>query len=215
MTSQLNFGERIEGFDIPVLNEREVRAAAGILFIFMFIAILMAVFDGEFLMLKFIVTFFMCDLLVRVFINPSLAPSMILGRFMVRKQKPEYVGAIQKRFAWKIGIVFSSIIFSLLVVLNTYSEIIGLSCMICLIFLFFETAFGICIGCKLYALTHRKTVQYCPGEVCEVTQRQKLSSKQMLILLGSVLIIGVTIFLLKDTFSAPPSDLWQLLETAQ
>ena len=37
--STLKFGEDVKGFDIPVLNEREVRAAAGILFLLMFISI--------------------------------------------------------------------------------------------------------------------------------------------------------------------------------
>ena len=32
----IKFGETVKGYDIPVLNEREVRAAAGILFIFTF-----------------------------------------------------------------------------------------------------------------------------------------------------------------------------------
>jgi hypothetical protein len=32
------FGEKVAGYDIPVFNEREVRAAAGIVFFFAFIA---------------------------------------------------------------------------------------------------------------------------------------------------------------------------------
>jgi len=31
------FGETVEGYSIPVLNEREIRAAAGILFLGVFI----------------------------------------------------------------------------------------------------------------------------------------------------------------------------------
>jgi hypothetical protein len=37
------FGETVKGYKIPVLNEREIRASAGILFLFMFIAILIAI----------------------------------------------------------------------------------------------------------------------------------------------------------------------------
>ena len=29
----MKFGEDVEGYDIPVLNEREIRASAGILFL--------------------------------------------------------------------------------------------------------------------------------------------------------------------------------------
>jgi hypothetical protein len=46
------FGERVEGYRIPVLNEREIRAAAGILFALMFAAIAGAVLKGSFVLLK-------------------------------------------------------------------------------------------------------------------------------------------------------------------
>jgi len=54
----LKFGEDVEGFNIPVLNEREIRAAAGLLFLIMFISILVVFFKGNFLMLKYAVTIF-------------------------------------------------------------------------------------------------------------------------------------------------------------
>ena len=38
MSKIVQFGENVEGYNIPVLNEREIRAAAGILFLFMFIS---------------------------------------------------------------------------------------------------------------------------------------------------------------------------------
>jgi hypothetical protein len=33
--------------------------------------------------------------------------------------------------------------------------------------LFFEAAFGICLGCKVYNLFNQKQAQLCPGGVCE------------------------------------------------
>ena len=39
MSKLIKFGEDVEGYDITVLNEREIRAAAGILFLIMFIAL--------------------------------------------------------------------------------------------------------------------------------------------------------------------------------
>ena len=68
--------------------------------------------------LKYFVSLFLIDLSIRVFINPKYSPSIIIGRIIVRNQKPEYVGAPQKRFAWKIGLIFSSIIFTSLVIFN-------------------------------------------------------------------------------------------------
>lgn len=37
MSSVFQFGERVEGYTIPVLNEREIRAAAGMLFLATFL----------------------------------------------------------------------------------------------------------------------------------------------------------------------------------
>ena len=39
MSGIVKFGEDVEGYRIPVLNQREIRAAAGILFVLMFAAI--------------------------------------------------------------------------------------------------------------------------------------------------------------------------------
>jgi hypothetical protein len=114
---------------------------------------------------------------------------LILGRLIVRNQVPEYVGARQKKFAWIIGVALASVMFALVNVLNTYSPISGILCLVCLVFLFCESAFGICIGCKLYALVAREKPEYCPGEVCEAGARQEIqrtSPAQLLVLLGLV-----------------------------
>lgn len=218
MNKILKFGEDVEGYNIPVLNEREIRAAAGILFLIMFISILTVILKGNFLLLKYAITIFLTDILIRVFINPKYSPTLILGRLIVRNQVPEYVGAKQKKFAWIIGVVFGVTMFALQVVVNAYSPITGLICFICLIFLFFETAFGICLGCKFYPLFFKDKVQHCPGEVCEVNSKQdiqKTSRVQMLIVLGFVVYIVFTAFLFNDTFSKKPYDLFGLDKTEQ
>ena len=162
------FGENVEGYDVPVLNEREVRASAGILFLLLIISIFPINYEGDFFMVKYVVTLFLTDFIIRVLINPKFSPTLILGRWFVRNQAPEYVGAAQKKFAWKIGLLFSSIIFLHLVVFNGYSIINGLICLACLIFLFFETAFGVCIACKFYNWFYKDKTLYCPGNACEV-----------------------------------------------
>jgi len=40
-----NFGEKVAGYEIPVLNEREIRAAAGVLFLFMFISLMNILYE--------------------------------------------------------------------------------------------------------------------------------------------------------------------------
>jgi len=167
MKKIFQFGENVEGYNIPVLNEREIRAGAGMLFLIMFISITAAT-QGSFTMLKYAIVLFLTDMLIRVFINPKFAPILILGRLVVRNQTPEYVGAQQKKFAWIIGIALGIIMLVLQIIVNSFSPITGLICMICLIFLFFESAFGICIGCMFYGWFYKEKAQYCPGEVCDV-----------------------------------------------
>ncbi len=212
MSKIIKFGEDVEGYNIPVLNEREIRAAAGILFMLMFISIQMAV-NGDFVLLKYAIVIFLTDILIRVFINPKFSPTLIIGRLIVRNQTPEYVGAQQKRFAWIIGAVLASIMLVLQIIVNSFSPITGIICMICLVFLFFEAVFGICLGCKFYSLFYKEKAQYCPGEVCDVNARQdiqKTSWTQFLIVLGFVAYILLSVFLLNEFFSIQPFDLFGL-----
>jgi hypothetical protein len=211
MKKIIKFGEDVAGYDIPVLNEREIRAASGILFLIMFISILVVILTGNFLLLKYAITIFLTDILIRVVINPRFAPSLIIGRLIVRNQVPEYVGAQQKKFAWIVGIVLAAIMFILQIVVNSYSPITGLICLICLIFLFFETAFGICIGCKMYSLIYKEKAQHCPGEVCDVNAKQdiqKTSWVQVLIVFAFVAFVFLTVVLFNDNFSVEPRDLF-------
>ncbi len=205
------FGEHVPGYAIPVLNEREIRAGAGLLFVLMFVAILTAVLKHNFLLLKYTVTFFLTDILIRVLVNPRYAPFLILGRLIVRNQTPEYVGAAAKKFAWIIGIMLASVMFALAVVANTYSPITGLICLFCLVFLFCETSFGICIGCKVCALIYRGKAQHCPGDVCDPRDRQpiqKTSPAQAAIVLAFVAYMVVVIVTLHDAYRVPPHDLF-------
>ena len=207
----MKFGEEVEGYEIPVLNEREIRAAAGLLFLMMLISIMVVILKGDFSMLKYAVTLFLADILIRVFVSPKFAPTLIIGRLIVRNQVPEYVGAAQKKFAWIIGVILAATMFILLVVANTYSPITGIICFICLIFLFFESAFGICLGCKFYTLFYKEKAQYCPGEVCDVKSRQdiqKTSIIQILIIFAFIAYIFFTVFLFDDYFRERPYDLF-------
>lgn len=215
MSELFKFGETVEGYSIPVLNEREIRAAAGLLFLMMFISVMIVILKENFTMLKFSVTIFLVDICVRVFINPKYSPTLILGRLIVRNQVPEYVGAQQKRFAWKIGVVLASVFFVFMVIMNSYSPITGLVCFACLFFLFFEAAFGICLGCKLYPLFHKDKPQLCPGEVCETKDKQdiqKTSMSQLAVILAFVGFVVVLINVAGEMYSEKPYDLFGLEE---
>jgi len=218
MRKLIKFGEDVEGYNIPVLNEREIRAAAGILFLATFLALMFILFKGNFIPIKYIITIFLTDFIIRVFINPRYSPSLILGRLIVRNQTPEYVGAAQKKFAWIIGVVLAATMFVFFIIVNAYSPITGIICLICLIFLFFESAFGICLGCMFYPLFFKNKVQYCPGEVCDVKNKQeiqKTSGAQFLVLLAFIAFVVLMIWFLNDSFSEMPTDLFGINNTEQ
>ncbi|HAQ18552.1 MAG TPA: DUF4395 domain-containing protein [Prolixibacteraceae bacterium] len=213
MKNIIIFGENVPGYNILVLNEREVRAAAGILFLFTYTALLLIIFKGYFPFIKYVITGFLTDFIIRVFINPKYAPTLILGRLIVKNQTPEYVGAAQKKFAWIIGVVLAATMFILMVIVNSYSPITGIVCLICLIFLFFESVFGICLGCKFYTLFYKEKAQYCPGEICELKDRQpiqKISGSQLLILLGFIVLMVLLVVFFHEIFGIRPFDLFGL-----
>jgi len=212
--SSIKFGENVSGYNIPVLNEREIRASAGILFLFMFLSVMRIELKGDYSLLKYFITLFLVDFIVRVFVNPKYSPTLIIGRLIVSKQNPEYVGAAQKKFSWIIGIMLSAIMFVLMVVLNSYSIISGAICAVCLIFLFFESAFGICLGCLFYRWFYKEKAQYCPGEVCDVKAKQdiqKTSLMQIGIAFGFIVFILCMVYFLNNNFNAQPNSLWQIL----
>jgi hypothetical protein len=218
MNNIFKFGENVQGYNIPVLNEREIRASAGILFLATFLSLMLILFKGDFILIKYVITMFLTDFIIRVFVNPKFSPSLIIGRLIVRNQVPEYVGAQQKKFAWIIGVVLSAIMFIFLVVVNAFSPITGIVCLICLVFLFFESAFGICLGCKFYSMVYKEKAQYCPGEVCDAKSKQdiqKTSKFQMLIVFGFVAYILLTVSLFHDNFGKKPYDLFGISSSTQ
>lgn len=217
MKKIIQFGETVEGYDIRMLNEREIRASAGILFLATFFSLMLIIFKDDFLLIKYVITLFFIDFVIRVFISPKFSPTLIVGRMIVRSQVPEYVGAQQKKFAWIIGVALSGTMFILMVVVNSYSPITGVICLICLVFLFFESVFGICLGCKFYSLFYKKKAQYCPGEVCELHARQdiqKISAAQVLIVLGFISVAFLIGVLFNNSFGKHPYDLFGIFGAA-
>jgi hypothetical protein len=191
MKTVFGFGERVEGFSVPVLNEREVRAAAGILFFSALVSFMNAWLMGNFRLTQIFVIAFLTDFTIRIFVNPRFAPSMILGRFAVRNQTPEWAGAPQKRFAWAFGFALAVAMLYLIVINNVIGPVNLIICATCLTLMFFESAFGICLACKVYNLFHARRAASCPGGACEVRVRhksQKIGAAHMAVV---VLFLGV------------------------
>lgn len=192
MFRNTQFGERVVGYDAPVLNARELRAGTGILFAFGMFAFMKAYFTQDFMFAKLFVMLFMVDFAIRLFVNPKYAPMLIIGRIFVQDQAPEYVGASQKRFAWSLAFAFAITMFVSIVVLEVTASVkMGLG--ITLLILFFcESIFSICLGCKIYPLFSKKP-SYCEGGSCALKTKEPI--QQISYLQYGVAIIFMIVFI--------------------
>jgi hypothetical protein len=194
-----DYGEKVPGYDVGVVNEREARAAAGILAMLGTIIIFVAIGFNHVIVARVYLAFLWFDFLARI-INASYSPSMLLGRFIVRNQKPEYVGAMQKRFAWTIGwfISFPMVYWFVLHWDITFYKV--LICVLCITLMFLESAFSICLGCMLYKIITREDAKHCPGGVCEIRQKEpiqtfNIAQKAIAGTTFAALIVGTYLFL--------------------
>lgn len=167
MYQAFQFGETVDGYPVRVVNERTVRAAAGLLFFPAVVSFMNALLTANYQPTRLFVIVFLIDMTLRM-LNPRWAPSMIVGGWIVRQQTPEWVGAPQKRFAWGLGLLLGVAMLYLMVLNRFMGPVNMLVCASCLTLMFFETAFGICLGCKLYNVFNREKAQLCPGGVCEM-----------------------------------------------
>lgn len=173
---------KINGKDAPygVVNERAVRAGAGIMLLLGLFAFSQALYVGNRLPLYVIVTLFFIDFLIKVVNGPKYSPISNIANLIVKKQKPEYTGAIQKRFAWSIGLIMATTMMILIYGFNIQGLIPFAFCSICLLFMFFETSFGICVGCKIYWglisigwIKEPEVAPACPGGACPIPKKVK------------------------------------------
>lgn len=161
-----------------VLNERSVRASAGIMLVLAAIGFSFGFFLKDYSLLKIVVVIFFIDFFLKVIIGSRFSPISFLGDLIVYRQEPEYVGAIQKRFAWSIGLVMSFIMILVLYVFHLQGPVSLAICTLCLVFMWLEAAAGICVGCAIYySLINAKLIKEpefrpaCPGGVCSLHKK--------------------------------------------
>ncbi|MDF1884146.1 DUF4395 domain-containing protein [Sulfurimonas sp. SAG-AH-194-C21] len=180
MSLFFNFGEKIPEFDFKVINEREARASAGIMFLLGTLSLFSVFTLRTLIWAEFFSITFILEFIVRMFINPKYAPYMLLGSFFVINQKPEWVQAKPKKFAWFLGLILGTIM-TYYIIFDVISLVRLSICFVCLSLLFLESAFGICLGCLLYHQLQIK-LKRCPGGVCELETEKKPMFKKAITL---------------------------------
>ncbi|MDA3928152.1 MAG: DUF4395 domain-containing protein [Prolixibacteraceae bacterium] len=176
--SVFSFGEYIGERKFKSLDERVMRGSSGIMLLLAFIAFTNGFILNNYKVIPFISGFLMLNFMIGIFINPKFSPTVFIAKLLVYKQSPLPIGAIQKKFAWSLGLVLSITIFALSFFLLddvSYFEPVCMLCLICIALLFLETAFGICIGCKFYQLFIKlkiiptpKERPNCMGDSCSI-----------------------------------------------
>lgn len=195
------YGEKVPGYDVTVINEREARAAAGILFALGLMVLFLGIGFNHIIVARIYLGFLFLDFVARV-MSPKYSPSMLLGKYVVRNQKPEYVGGLQKRFAWTIGWLISFPMMEWFVLHWDITFYKVLICVLCLTLMFLEAAFSVCVGCMIYKMLLRKDPDHCPGGVCEIKKKdpiQRFNPIQAMIAITTVvaLLTGIYLFLAK------------------
>jgi hypothetical protein len=159
---ELSFGQRISGrtpdgaeLHAAVVDENQVRAAAGVTMVLGAVAFSFAYFNHQYILLQAVSTLFVVEFLARLTIGLRFSPVGAIARAMTLRRVPDWVSAKPKRFAWTLG---GGMAFSMMIITN--SGIRGMLprtiCAICLTLMWMESVLGLCVGCKLHALLVRR-----------------------------------------------------------
>lgn len=162
-------GQWVRGLDVPVINERAVRASAGILFLGGFSAWLWGVATGDLQPMRVFGIVFAVEMMMRLFIGTAFTPTLVLGAWITRPQRPEWVEGRSKVLAWSLGLAMSLAGCFSLGWLAMPAIIAQVICGMCLLLLYLETAFGLCLGCVVAQRFARTTSALCAGDTCTYT----------------------------------------------
>ena len=88
----------------PVVDENEVRAAAGLTMVIGAVAFSYAYFTRQYIPLQVVASLFFVEFLIRVTVGIRYSPIGALARALTFNRPPEWVSAKPKRFAWTLGL---------------------------------------------------------------------------------------------------------------
>lgn len=162
----------------PVVNEHQVRAAAGLTMAIGAVAFAYAYFEHRYWGLQVVASFFFAEFLVRVTAGISRSPVGLLAGWMTRRQPPDWVSAKPKRFAWTLGLALTGAM-----TIITNDGIRGWLprsiCLVCLALMWLESVLGLCLGCEIHGLLVRRgwarkdqAYEICAHGACDVTPRR-------------------------------------------
>ena len=184
------------------VNEVEIRLAAGLALIFAIISFYLVMFNWDFDTAFYTVWIISLDFILKFFIWPDYSIFWRIVRPFIKNKEKIWVWSVQKRFAWFIGVILSVFVIFCMLLLSWYMETTSpevlymidqisnniannklivlpmnpaiLACILCIIFMFLESVFWICVGCNMYKKLVKKwwmkkhEWQNCINWACEV-----------------------------------------------
>src|SRR5262249_23594397 len=159
---ELSFDQRIsalaqDGTELQaaVVNENEVRAAAGLTLVIGAVAFAYAYFGKNYTPLQVVTIVFFSEFLARLTIGLRLSPMGVIAHALTRSQPPDWVSAKPKRFAWTMALALS---FAMVIITNSgiRGTLPRTICLICLTLMWLESVLGLCLGCKIHGLLVRR-----------------------------------------------------------
>jgi hypothetical protein len=167
----------VAGLRAPMVDENQVRAAAGVTMVAGAVAFSYAYFEQQYVLLQVVSTVFFVEFLLRTTVGIRYSPVGVIAGAMTRGTPPEWVSARPKLFAWRLGLAIA-----LAMTVITNSGIRGMLprtlCAICLRLMWMEAALGLCLGCKIHALLVRRGwttkdagFEICAHGACEIPAR--------------------------------------------
>ncbi|WP_143448884.1 DUF4395 domain-containing protein [Kineosporia sp. A_224] len=149
-----------------LVDERTVRAAAGLTLVLGAVAFFEALLAKDYLPLRIVTAFFALDFALRVAAGPQRSPVGAVAGLLVRRLPPEPVSLRPKRFAWSLGLGMSVAMTGI-----TNAGVTGWLprgiCLLCLTLMWLEAVLGVCLGCQVHRLlVARGIAAQDPALVC-------------------------------------------------
>ena len=169
------------------INERALRARAGLLFLVPIILLFIRLDHGnhdEIIVNAIsgishvrvyshtfaysLIFFVMYEMITPMFVNTAhFSITCALGSFFTRKQIPIYQVMRPKVFAWSIGLILA-VLCQISLYFTVMQSIAFYFLATCLLFMWLETACGICAGCYVYYLLARMGIIKNKCETCNI-----------------------------------------------
>lgn len=182
----MNYASTIPNLEIhwtpapyQVLNERAIRASAWLMFAVWLSTIWYSVLTHDRSVMHIVVPLFWLHFFIATVFAPRFSPVAWIGKLLTSGQRPEYVWAIQKRFARGLGLFMATLMMLAVFVFHAPSYVLLSICGTCLLFMWLESAVWLCVGCKIYRwLVHAwwlpdpEHKPACPWWACPIPKRK-------------------------------------------